>query len=771
MIELNRDDPVLGLVDSEVPTATIQEDADGYQRIQFTPDGKAHFEKYLDEEHALAEIDYKPVIDEALRCERIYEAMSDGEELLTIPIAKRDANQFIAYLFDRIWSKKPIFTVTAEEQMQFKILDPVGPEMPLSGEPSTSPESPVPMGAADAGQLPGAPPPPPVTPNPGSGLSGPPPPPAAPEQVPGLSVPASRMLIAWSDEVAKSLEMLVEHKIRKRINFAEILYNVLTQMIKGVSPAWVKVAYEKRTRKVRQTRVVDLGAGWFAPSGTEEVEIPHGDPHKMLFINAPDIIMPADAMDEQEARWLSWSIPMDSMTLRHKVSTGEYSLTPDELEEVLKQSQDMSAARRTSEFAKIDKREARKPQWMHDVKEVWPFWPIVVEDGNVEFHSLCVHYHRKAKKILKAYINPNQNGLRPFTPFFQRKRPDRFSGGSLVQDAAPFQKVISVAMHLQLNNAAQANMVAFLVRSGSTAWNWLSKHKVGPGGMVAVQNLKGEVEPFRLGTDFRSMGEEINFVNNESTKVTTVGDADRDVPNRTAVGTTDIVQTARRLQMNLVLELTRVQLGKVVKQLVQQIQQYDIYGESIPFQNPKTKALIMIPLRMPIETINDQFTFMPTASSEDDTKDQQFMRLMQGQKLLRETRRESLANMGPMFSPQAPPAVRKVLMHSIVAEEKMAGEMIDLLGIVNQDKFILTEDFLTEVDEEHQQWIQQMQQQAQNAPPKEPEVKVSITGKMSQAETDDAAAKAGLTVPPEPQQPQPPPAAPAAPMQGGTVAH
>lgn len=763
MIELNRDDPVLGLVDSEVPTATITEDADGYQRIQFTPDGKAHFEKYLDEEHTLAEIDYKPVIDEALRCERIYEAMSDGDELLTIPIAKRDANQIIAYLVDRIWSKKPIFTVTAEEQMQFKILDPVGPAMPLPG--ASEPPPPAQMGA-----LPGGPPvsPPEQGQPPGGGLAGPPPPPPGSEQVPGVSVPASRMLIAWSDEVAKALEMLIEHKVRKRINFYEILVSVITQMIKGVSPAWIKVAYEKRTRKVKQTRVVDLGAGWYAPSGTEEVEIPHGDPHKMLFINAPDVLLPADAMDEQEAPWLSWSMPpMDSMTLRHKVSTGEYDLTPDELEEVLKQSQDMSAARRASEFAKVDKREARKPRWMHDVKEVWPFWPIVGEDGEPVIYSLCVHYHRKAKKILKAYINPNQNGLRPFTPFFQRKRPDRFSGGSCVQDAAPFQKVISVMMHLDLNNKAQANMKAYLIRSGSTAWNWMSKHKIGPGGMIPFLQ-KGEVEPFPVGDVYHSTGEQVNFLNNESTKVTTVGDADRDVPNRTAVGTTDIVQTARRLQMNLTLESTRWQLGKVVKQLVQQIQQYDIYGESIPFQNPKTKALVMIPLRMPIETINDQFTFMPTASSEDDTKDQQFMRLMQGQKLLRETRRESLANMGPMFSPQAPPAVRKVLMHSIVAEEKMAGEMIDLLGIVNQDKFILTEDFLNEVDEEHQQWIQQMQQQAQNAPPKEPEVKVSITGKMSQAETDDAAAKAGLTVPPEPQQPQTPPAAP---MQGGTVAH
>lgn len=715
MIDLNRDDPVLGLIESEVPTATIEEDADGYQRVLFTPEGKAHLERYLDEEHTLAEIDYKPVIDEALRCERIYEALSDGDELLTIPIAKRDANQIIAYLVQRIWGKDTVFTVKPEEQRQFKMLDPSGPTMP------------------------------------------------------GMTEPVSRMLIAWSDEVAEALEKLIEHKVRKRLPFYQVLVDVTTQMVKGVAPAWVKVAYERRTRMVKQTKVMDLGSEWFAPMGTEEVEVPHGDPHKLLFRNATDILLPADAMDEQEAPWISELLGggMDSLTLRHKVSSGEYDLTDDEMEEVLKATENLSEARRMSEYAKIDKREARKPRNLHNVREVWAFWPIVQEGGEIAIYSLCIHYHRKAKKILKAYINPNRNGLRPYVPFFQRKRPDRFSGGSCVQDAAPFQKVISVALHLQLNNAAQANMVAFMVRQGSTAWNWLSKHKVGPGGMVAMQQ-KGEVEPFRLGTDFRSMGEEINFVNNESTKVTTVGDADRDVPNRTAVGTTDIVQQARRMQINMALESARYQWGKVAKLLVQQMQQYDIYGESIPFQDPKTRALQMLPLRMPIETISDQFTFLLTASSEDDTKDQRFQRLLQAQKTMRETRRETISNLGPMFSPQAPPAVRKVLRHSIVAEESLAGEVLETLGIVNTEKYVMTEDFLNEVDGEHQQWIAQKQAELAANPQVIPP-KVQLSGKLTPEQEAMAAQKAGIGPPPK-QIAAPPPQQAMPPPQGGPVA-
>lgn len=713
MIDLNRDDPVLGLIESEVPTATIEEDADGYQRVRFTPDGKAHLEKYLDEEHTLAEADYKPVIDEALRCERIYEAMSDGEELLTIPICKGAANQIIAYLVQRIWGKDTVFTVKPEEQRQFKMLDPSGPQMP------------------------------------------------------GMSEPASRMLIAWSDEVAEALEKLIEHKVRKRLPFYEVLVNVTTQMVKGVAPAWVKVAYERRTRLVKQTKVMDLGGEWYAPSGTEEVEVPHGDPHKLIFRNTPDIILPADAMDEQEAPWLSESMPMDSLTLRHKVSSGEYDLTEDELQEVLKATENMSEPRRQAEYAKIDKREARKPRNLHNVREVWAFWPIVQEGGEIAIYSVCLHYHRKAKKILKCYINPNRHGLRPYVPFFQRKRPDRFSGGSCVQDAAPFQKVVSVAMHLQLNNAAQANMVAFMVRQGSTAWNWLSKHKVGPGGMVAMQQ-KGEVEPFRLGTDFRSMGEEINVMFAESDKITTVGDADRDVPNRTAVGTTDIVQQARRLQINMTLESARFQWGKVAKLLVQQMQQYDVYGESIPFQDPKTRALVMLPLRMPIETIADQFTFILSASSEDDTKDQKFQRLMQAQKTMRETRRETISNLAPMFAPQSPPAVRKVLRHSIIAEEDLAGELLETLGIVNRDKYIMTADFLDEVDAEHQQWIQQKQAEMAANPQVIPP-KVVLTAKLTPDQEAHAAQNAGVGAPP-PAAPQSPQGAPPAPPQGGPVA-
>lgn len=701
MIELNRDDPVLGLIESGVQTATIEEGEDGYQRVNFTPEGKLHIEQYLDEEHTLAEIDYKAVIDEAMRCERIYEGMSDGEELLTIPIAKRDANQIIAYLVNRIWNKDPVFTVTPEEQRQFKMLNPTGPQMPL--------------------------------PN-------------------GQTAPASRLTMAWSDEVAKNLERLVEHKVRKRLPFLEVLTNVTQQMVKGVAPAWVKVAYERRMRTVRQTRVHDLGDGWVVPYGTEDVEVPMGDPHKLVFRNAPDVLLPADSMDEQEAPWISEAIPMDSMTLRHKASSGEYDLTDDELAEVLKATEDLSEVRRQRDYAKIDKREAKKPRNLHNTREVWAYWPIVQEDGEVGIYSLCLHYHRKAKKLLKAYINPNQHGLRPYVPFFQRRRADRFSGGSCVQDVAPFQKVISVAFHLQLNNAAQANMVAFLVRQGSAAWNWLSKHKVGPGGMVAMQQ-KGEVEPFRLGTDYRSMAEEINFANNEATKVTTVTDADRDVPNRTAVGTTQLVQDARQQQINSVLEMTRYQWGKVAKFLVQQMQQYDIYGDTIPFQDPRTKQVTMLALRMPIETISDQFTFLLSASSEDDTKDQRFMRLLQAQKVLRETRRESITNMGPMFAPQSPPAVRKVLMHSIVAEEDLAGEMIELVGVVNRDKYILTEEFLTGVDQEHQKWVEQkMAEQAQSPP--SPPIKVALTAKLTPEQEALAAQHAGIAPPPPQQQPQ-----------------
>ena len=313
----------------------------------------------------------------------------------------------------------------------------------------------------------------------------------------------------------------------------------------------------------------------------------------------------------------------------------------------------------------------------------------------------------------------------------------------------PSKKVISVMMHLQLNNAAQANMVAFLVRQGSAAWNWLSKHKVGPGGMIAVNssNFDSEIKPFRLGTDFRSMGEEINFLNNEDAKVTTISDADRDVPNRTAVGTVDRAETNRRQQSNLVLEAARYSWAKVCKLLVQEMQQYDIYGESVPFQDPKTKAITMMALRLPIEAIADQFTFMLSASSEDDTKDQRFMRLAQAQKIVRDTRRETLANLGPMWSPQAPPAVRKAIKHSIIAEEAMAGEMLELVGVVNKDKYVFSEDAIEELDVEQQQWIAQKMAEMANNPPTPPPPSVSLSAKLTPEQEAQAAQRAGVAAP------------------------
>lgn len=659
-IELDRDDPVRGLISAgTVQTAEIVEE-DGYQRVHFTPDGLAHFEEYLAEELDLGEKDYAPVWDAALRCENNYEGLSANDELLTLPITKRDVNYTIAYLVNRVWEKEPLVTVRPEQQQQFTLLIP-GPMVQT---------------------------------------------PAGPQRI-------SRPEVVWSEDVARNLEQLMENKLRKRIPYYEVLRDTTTQMVKGVAPAWVKMGYSQKTRTVRQPKVHPLDGGWVTVLGTEEVDVPHGESHKMQSLSTFDVMLPADAMDVQEAPWIAQRLPTDATMFRHLISTGEYEIEdPAALEAVLEALSDVSEKDRRKELGKIDHRLASRPRKMHDVWEVWLFWPIVDGEGQVSVYSLCVHFHKKAKKLLKAYLNPRADGLRPYEPFLQRKRAGRLSGGSTGEDMGPFQKVVSVAYHLQLNNAAQANLTGFFVRSGSKAWNWLAKNKVGPGAKIPVDRVD-EIKNFQVGANFRSMEPEIRMAMEEASRLSVVSDTQRgDVPNRSPTGTTEAVMSAGNTQINMVLEAMRYSWSRVFGMLASQMQQYDMYGESIPYTDPKTQKLSMLALHMPVESITEQFTYLLSASSEDDSREQRLQRAMQSKKMLTDQRKELLSYMGPMFNAQSPPVVTKVMRKLVVGSEELTGEILELSDIKDRDRFVFKESELDALLEEHGQWVQQKQAEA-----------------------------------------------------------
>lgn len=635
----HRADPIAALLEDTGATAVIQVDADGYQRVVFRDDERERFRSTLAEELREAIEKSRDRWERAREMIRVYEGKSkEGEQTTTVvPIAKRNANQMTAYIVQTILGRSPIASARPQDYGDMEIVYQT-------------------------------------------------------EQGPVVDK-------ASIEEVCEGLEAMIQDILEARVPFRSALTEFVSDLVGGVGVPMLKWAYEKDTRVVRQYEIeptmspVQVGEDRVAFKAMikpfpREVSVAKGCPHKIVPVSCFNWVGPADMLDVQDSPWFAERLPrLDGMALHTKIKNKDYDFglpdgtEPDE-ELVRRVIQGKPPDSADNPQPDPEKDDVTSPREYQDAWEVYIYWPVRLESGEIEIMDLCVDYHLGAQEILRVRKNPYAHNLRPYTPGFYRKRTHRFESGSVVEDMEPFQDLVSSLYRLQIQNGVQATLKAYMVRRGSPAHQDLMAKKgaggVKPGDIITFAD-PGEIVPFQTGGSVGSLYNEMNFAMQEADRQVNLSDLDRgDIPGRTADAAIARVHEQSTMQRAMALEAVREALSLGFYMLLENIRQYSPTGDTLATFDPRKRAMQERVIAMPTGALAEKFRIVVNASSQDQTREAERERLTIDYNMIVGSNAQIMQSAATLFHPETTEPYEAIVKFCLQREEDSLRRLLSL---------------------------------------------------------------------------------------------
>lgn len=621
--------------------------------------------------------------DLILKNRKAYHAReSDKDRVITLPIIKRDVHQQVANLVNSIMGKDPICTVTPTE----------------SGETTV-------LGQDENGQ--------PV------------------EQT-----------VSTTDE-AEALQLYGENLLRARVPTRKRIEAAALDMCRGGMP-YFKIYYEANYRVVKHRKVekkIDPMTGVVIDSKVAVVrdKLPIDEPLRFEVIDGLNVLMPPGENDEQLSPWFAHRWEISPTELRLRFSDGRFnfaspaSVEPEKIDNV--------AASGKSNRPWQDRREDSAQQLGVDVSErtsniplyeTWFYWPVKQEGGGIERLSLCGQLWLDGSddsELLSLYENFYDHGNRIFVPCHQAPDPYEWFSSSTADSLRPIQNLQTALYHITVKNGIQAVTKSYKARINSPGLRSLREQNKGgglkPGAILECGDLN-EIEPFQTGGTFGSLANEIGMIDSLGRQLSVTPEY-QNIPNRTPTGTTNAIMSEAKAQGQQTLERMREALGKAIQMLMQTAQQFEPYGRTISFKDPKTKAILEKYVQMPVNLIDNQFTFEITATADEDTK--QALREAETMNLgmVRDSNKSIGEYLFQMLNAETPEFIEIPTKKLMLREE---DQLTRVLKLSHKDyaRYTFDEKELDAwLDEKHQFLEEQAKQQAAqqeeqaNQPPPEPQ--------------------------------------------------
>ncbi len=664
----HRDDPAAALVDVDGPPISngrlVKEyDRSGRETGQklFIPtaDEKKRMEERIAEELDLVQSMYKKKVwPRYKRNIRNFEALPDGEkeEMLTVPLTKKNVNHSIAFQVGRIYNKTPLLTVDPDEYGEYTV--------------------PVPTGQMDEFG----------------------------EQI-------SRPQIVTAEDIAKGGEDLMTHYLKKKLPFHRFLYDIAHSNIIG-APAWGKTCYNRVLRPQLVPHFKRRSDGMIVASGFREVERAIGSPHHLIAKSGFDVMMPDPWTDEQMCEFLFERNPITLSESRDKLSQNEWYLCTDADWNEIRKAARTDVDENDQELNDIYSRKSDRPPGFVDVYNVHFFWPAVFQDEDGEdvegLFSFLGIFDKTTSKLLACPMQPYAHGMRELVRYGQRPKPFTADSYSTGEDLSPLQKIETRLWHSQVTNAMLANTIIAKVRPGSATWNWMKGNDIRSKSKIPVANMENDFRTDVMGRELRSLAAEIGAIENWGEQLGT-SDAVRgaNVPGRTSRAAINLVQEAGLTVPLMDLDFLKAPLERQLTMLYRNIGQWAMYGEEIPYEDPVRRATMMKAVQFPTEGLNG-FSVRVTASSDEDAAQFEFERNVGLLKLFSEQAQAAAMIAGPMVDAKAPPVVRDFNLPIFIGHQLLLGRTVELAKL-DKRKYSLSEQQIREILEKHDAWVAEQQ--------------------------------------------------------------
>jgi hypothetical protein len=602
-----------------------------------------------------AKLDLAPFWNKCRANQRAYEAIQDAKDAI-LPIIKRDVNQIIAWGVNTSLRPKPLVS-----------LDPY-----FEGEHEVLIDDPV------YGQI------------------------ALPKSI---------------EEIAANGEVALDYFLREHLGVEELFTLTWTEMISGKGVLWKVVddAHKRTTMGAAYGKTENPLNHPAARSykGKNRRKRPDPCSTKIKPVSIFNFLIPKGYDDVQEAPWVGHIVPSSNLEvekiLRTCVGTKERSE-----EEITRILAGLTAEASSSVVGAI------RPN--HELIEVWFTMAVPRKRGEkkkdgvrweeVEFVGW---FHTESQEFLAIWENPYDHYERPFSVFFQRKRPFEFDSGSTTEDLAPIQRMAADLLTIAIENAVLANQVTALVNPESDAMEWFASGMPLESG-TTIPARKDDVIPLNFGRELRSLMPEIDWAVGQGRVTSNVSQYEDGsyVPGRTSPNTVSQILQSGAQQNIMILRAFGGAASTAFKFWLRTFRQYNPYGAIVPVKDPETRAIMNVAFRFPVdEDILDSLRVALTAADEAIAKESEVDTLIMISQLLDQDAQIMAQILGPLMDPTVPEGYAQALDRFVTRKQKLLQSVMEFYR-VDARKLVLDREILTTISQEREKVKQQMEAQ-QNA--------------------------------------------------------
>jgi hypothetical protein len=753
MSDMQLFDAILG---AKMDSIQVERDADGHMRVLLEGAELEKVNAFLSEELNRAYDDYSPMWMNAVENIETYKAIrkmieDSGLAMYPAPIARIPADQVIAATYNSVMRPRPIISIDAYLNASYDV----------------------------------------------PGVAG------APTPQPGMPVPTQSVT---AEEIGKNLRQGYEFLARERIQIGPKLLKAIGNAVKGCPSYWKVAVNPDQVTKL--TARADGGA--VTTSVRYESTRMRGDIVAHYLVPYFNCMKPLDQDDIQICDWFAerekHNRPEDILT--EYVAKTLFLIKDDaEVKALANSTVDIYDPYRERIAASTEKKPpAQKPTQVCDRWEVWFYWTAQFKDpesGQSAVKQLnCVgSFHRSAGKLMSCFLNEYEHQERPYELI------DQFDdGGSTVENMRYHQNVFTHTVQAEIKNAFIANNVALWHDPDNPdIVSFFTSHKVLKPGDHIPGVFGKDWGVAVMGQDHDSMMPLIQFILSFSQLDSKQNKySSGDPGGRTPANTMAMAIEQAGQEPHLFLHRLSTKLSRIFRLDMETRRQFQPLGEVLPSWTGKEKT--EIPFRFPVGDVLDNFRIALTASDEALAREQDQQNIMAQKKALMDDGEYVAKILGAIMNLQTPlPKEGVDAFAKIIKRDQKA--LMDLLG--NSTTDVDQYDLTPEVDAllaarnrqlEAQQAMQRELQHAQavsgTSPQQQaaqPDIKISLSGKLTPEQEAQAAAQRGLggsnaqgqaagpgpavpgpggpggagVAPPTGGQPGVPPPPPTAPVQGG----
>jgi hypothetical protein len=705
------------LLSAEVEAVELEMDASGHTRVLFDDKELAKVNAFLKASMDSTYDDWAPIWNRSVENKETYRTVKvpipdGGRSMYPAPIARIPADQVIASVYNAIMRPRPVFSIDAYLKADYDL--------------------------------------------PGQQVAMPPPQPAAPGMA---SPPFPRNVVTaekqTAERVAHRMEQGYDFVARERIGIGPKLMRGIKGAVTG-SPYWWKVVAdpEERTSLAAKSNgaTIDLDDKY------EETRL-RGDLVKWYLVPFTNAMMPLEFLYEEDgidrAPWFAERLYMRPDDLAKRYAVGDLFLIADDdaAGKLAGTTVDAVDEYRTRAAQSTERKSPSNaiqmvPNWLTwffwDVKYVDPNQPTT-EDGKKSWRkkrlSLLGDFHLGSGQLMTCWMNEYEHRCRPY------ELVDQMDEGDCTVDRLMYaQTMFTYAAQSEIKSAHIANTPLY--------WHdpndpdlvaFFASHKViGAGEHVpGIFGTQWGLTP--AGEKHYSMLELMKFfismsqLDSKENDFTSGGRP----PGRTPADTTrQVYQHAEEVKTMFLARLS-LKLGRLLRLDAETRRQYQPLGETLPVWDEEAKGTIEIPFRFPVGDVLDNFRIALTAADEalSEEKDpQQIMMRKQAMMADGEYVAKIIAAIVNIQNPLPETAVKafaKIIARDQQMMRKLMGQMV-----TDEENYDLTPEIEALIRERNAALQAKLSQPP--SPPKPPEVKLSISGKMTPEQEAAAAENAGI---------------------------